>query len=306
MATTVLAGQHIVSSDTIRDLKRSLPALGSGVSRTAYDLGNGSVLKVGAANGFAGGNATEVAAWQAHEGTEIAQYLAEIIAYDAEDFAWLIMRKVDGTIGNNYAAYQACRAAGFVTMMYGFGFSDLHEGNVGYVEDPMEDSGFRFYVIDYAQNSEECSWIGSNQYPSHCETCCGGCSVHSWRGRSDACCSLARFEPSDCSQFRGCERVTCDVPECGRDADRKIRSIRHQTRDGGHFAGHNGNMVEVWEDAVVCWQHAPIGIATANRAREDAGQGVLLVLCIDGEHILRADTMRNVWERSVKRSCDED
>lgn len=274
MAVHVLAGSHIVSTDTIDDLKRSLPRLGSGVSRTAFDLGNGTVLKVGKANSFAGGNQTEVAAWEALcDNPEVAPLLGEITAYDSEGFAWVIMRKADGVLGDNYTAKVAFdQNSNLKTILRAYGISDLHEGNIGYVEDASEDCGFRFFAVDYAMSGYCTDPFVSDAYsPSHCATCCRGCSSHSDKPRSDACCTIGGNHSQDCASLAGCNAVTCDHPECAQRAVRDLGTVRHLTKNPW-FNG--GSCDHIWESerAVVCGMHLPIGVHTANIAREIMGQ----------------------------------
>lgn len=266
MATTVLAGEHIVSSDTIGDLKRSLKVLGSGVTRTAYDLGNGTVLKVGASNGYYGGNESEVLAWQALKDSDIGQYLCPIVAYDEEAYAWLIMRKVDGTIGDCSEASSAWYASGISRELDYAGINDLHGGNVGYVDDGY--GNFTFYAIDYAMSDGYADGEASGSWQEgHCATCCQGCTEHEWQGRDSACCASARFHSKDCMTLQGCNQVWCDVPGCNSYAIRDLGTLRQLER-----AYCTLTLVWVTERIVLCGKHVPINRHDADIAREMAGQ----------------------------------
>jgi hypothetical protein len=282
MATHVIAGDHIVSSDRLGDLKNSLPRLGSGVSRTAYDLGNGTVLKIGSADGFAGGNRTEVEAWQELSGSDIAEFLGEIVAYDEEDYRWLIMRKADGVLNDSYEARQAWYRSNVGNILSRAGIDDLHDGNVGYVIDEDSESGYRFFAVDYAMNQNRGGAYNSCRYSSHCGTCCevnGGCSRHSWLGRQDACCGSARFKMDDCETLQGCRQEWCDAPDCSEYAIRDLGTVR-QLVQGHHWAGRIGVQADnVWESdrMFVCHEHLPVTIGQANAMREIAGQGYLIL-----------------------------
>jgi len=257
MTVTVLAGDHIVSADTIPSLKRELRTLGSGVSRTAYDLGNGTVLKVGSADGWAGGNRTEVECWEALRDSDIGQYLSPIIAHDSESFAWLIMRKVDGILADDSRARSEWYDSGISWELERAGINDLHDGNVGYCYDEDSDS-YSFFVIDYAMSGSE---------DDHCGTCCArennGCSWHSWQGRSDACCGTARFQSHDCSFLKGCNQEWCDAPGCNEWADRKVRTLWHLEQ-----GWHTHKMVWTQDVAIVCAVHAPRNMEQINWERE--------------------------------------
>lgn len=258
MAVTVLAGDHIVSSDTIPTLKRSLSYIGSGVTRSVYDLGNGTVLKVGAADSEYGGNETEVACWEACEGTELGNYLAPIVAYDSESYAWIIMRKVDGVIGDDSAARAAYYDSDACYVLESSNINDLHHANIGYVYNEDEDS-YSFYAIDYAMSGDAYS---------HCETCCArsnnGCEWHSWEGRDSACCGSARFASHDCSFLKGCQVYFCDAPNCNNYADRKIRTLMHLEQ------GWRTHAMEWRSDvAIVCNVHRPRNVASINWEREN-------------------------------------
>lgn len=270
MSVTVLAGDHIISAETIPTLKRSLRELGSGISRTAYDLGNGSVLKVGRADGWAGGNRTEVEAWEMLKGSDVGQYLCPIIAYDSEDFAWLIMSKVDGTLNDD--AYAACvwEDSGLQWEIERAGIGDLHRGNVGFVRDSSADDGFRFYVIDYAMNENRGADSDGWGEPSHCVSCCqenGGCSRHSWQGRPDACCAYGRYQMSDCKTLQGCNEQWCDAPGCGNLAHVNIGTVRQLVQA-------RARLTLVWteEQGFVCNLHKPVSVGLADFIREDRGQ----------------------------------
>jgi hypothetical protein len=262
MAVHVLAGDHIVSSDTIPSLKQHLPHLGNGVSRHAYDLGNGQVLKVGNADGWAGGNATEVAAWEALKDSDVGHLLAPIVAHDSEDFGWLIMLKMDGTIHDLFREDDWVGEAWYAwgcemkDDLDRAGINDMHDGNIGYVITDHDAQIVKFYAIDYAM-SRGCHASYSASTPR----------------RYDACCDSAMLKASDCATLEGCRAEICDAPRCWQNAVQDLGTLR-ELRQRHHWEPtYLGDHVWTEERAHVCAQHAPIDRNFADMMREhDGGQ----------------------------------
>jgi hypothetical protein len=262
MAVHVLAGDHIVSSDTIPSLNQHLPHLGNGVSRHAYDLGNGQVLKVGTADGWAGGNATEGAAWEALKDSDVGHLLAPIVAHDSEDFGWLIMLKMDGTIHDLFREDDWVGEAWYAwgcemkDDLDRAGINDMHDGNIGYVITDHDAQIVKFYAIDYAM-SRGCHASYSASTPR----------------RYDACCDSAMLKASDCATLEGCRAEICDAPHCWQNAVKDLGTVRELRQR--HAWEHGTNADHVWteERAFVCAQHAPIDRNFADMMREhDGGQ----------------------------------
>lgn len=276
MSVHVLAGDHIVSSDTIPQLRSTLPYLGNGVTRSVYDLGNGSVLKSGKADSCYGGNLTEARTWEMLRDSEVGQYLAEVIAYDTEDGAWLIMRKVDGTIGDACSSVRdAYYSSDAYYVLSSSCIGDLHEGNIGYVVNCEEEEDYSFYAIDYAMS-------GDGSYSSStCEGCSNRwCDDHSFR-RQDACCTIGQKMTRDCEFPMGCAEECCDNPNC----DKRAMIAGGQVYQLETVRWYNAwNVDHVWleEEMYYCANCAPRSVHDADFAREMAGQ-----LAMFGRYISR-------------------
>lgn len=239
MATHVLAGDHIISSDRIPSLTRELTRLGSGASRTAYDLGNGSVLKV---SGAWNQNSLEVEMWNRIQGSGYEEYFAEIIAYDEEAFRWVIQRKADRT-AEQWELDEFVSEIGYeLDSEFGI-LCDLHPKNLGVIED-SEGNAESYVIIDYA--------LSDNRPSPTCD--CGDIDC-------PQCGCGARGE-CYCPTFVGHNEAICWVSDCYGDAVFRINLPTW-------FAQ------EISPQGACCKEHKPIGHRTGKELRRIAGQGTL-------------------------------
>lgn len=168
MSVYVSESNVIVSDETVDSLRSQLKRLGAGVSRTVYDLGDGTVLKINHSDDghFAGNNLSEWKNWQRIKGTEYEEHFAECIAV-SEDGTWLIQRAIDRTLGDaaQYQEWSHWYNTVGKELSAEFGIGDLHYGNVG-----MTVQG-NIVVIDYACTDEnlDLSWLAKRN--GICETC---------------------------------------------------------------------------------------------------------------------------------------
>ena len=154
MTTTTVPSQYVLpdgevlSTETIDEIRRSLRVLGSGVSRKAYALTENAVLKVDTGETWCGNCKSEITAWSKLADSEIAPYLAPILAGDP-DAGWLVMVRV--SMGKSSAGRHANMALP-TDLLNAYGIRDLHGQNVGWM---TTDDGEEIPVaIDYAFNGE--------------------------------------------------------------------------------------------------------------------------------------------------------
>lgn len=123
--------RYRTSTDRIGDWK----FLGSGISRHAFNIGKGRVLKVASTATCTDYNRKEVERWESAP-PELKQFLCPIIAYDSE-YRWVVMRRAY-KVGNvpHEAKTKIWNAiVGIVR--------DSHDFNMGKV-------GRNYVMIDYA------------------------------------------------------------------------------------------------------------------------------------------------------------
>lgn len=229
MTVYVTTNDLIVSDDTVRTLERSLPYLGSGVSRRVHDLGNGQVLKLGKADGWAGGNQTEYDAYQRIDEDD-RQHFATCYAI-ADDGTWLVAEKIEQTVsslsGADRDAYHDWSADVERSLARKYGIRDLHSENVG-----MRANG-TFAILDYAMGD---GGNGSDWSEDQDDEC--ACSACNWRdprsecGFCDDCdCEACKPEGCDCPSLVGCNVTYCGVTGC----DKLALAQRFTVRFGGGF-----------------------------------------------------------------------
>lgn len=202
--------RYLIHDGNFRDFTRSAE-LGSGCTRTVYDLGDGTVLKVQRDNGpsFAGGNLTEYDAWQRVAETPDACYFAQVFGC-SDSGAWLVAEYVE----NVGAAYGADRCT-LEDIGSRYGIRDLHNGNIGTRADGSP------VIIDYAFNEAvNASSDPSSDRESHgISTCCANGTLctrhHGPQDCEDVWCNRCHgADPctdTDCDRcHEGCE-PECDV-----------------------------------------------------------------------------------------------
>lgn len=195
---------YVVSSETIDSLQSQLTRLGAGISRTVYDLGDGTVLKIQkGGNEYAGGNLSEFAAWQAIKGTEWEIHFAECIAV-SDDGSWLIQRAIDETFAQRTDEWNIWWQEIGEEIGTTLGIGDLHYGNVGttvqgdikiidYAWSGYIDMGWLVSQASKAQTSEPCEC-------SVCNPCeCGDCE-----------CIRCYPEGCECEPLQGCHAQECE------------------------------------------------------------------------------------------------
>ena len=179
MSTTTVPSQYVLpdgevlSSATIDDIRRSLRVLGEGASRRAYALSEAAVLKVDTGDTWCGNCKSEITAWVKLSTSEVAQYLAPILAGDPEA-GWLVMARAEST---NTAGRQA---QNFLpsNLLADHGIRDLHGANVGWI---TTETGEEVPVaIDYAFNGESrgdgCEYSDDDDDDDDSENCqCSEC-----------------------------------------------------------------------------------------------------------------------------------
>ena len=211
-----------ITDENAREIARSLPCLGSGVSRSVYDLGD-VVLKIDDGGNYAGNCASEVACWEEFKGTEHEHLFARIHAYGR---GWIIAEKASP----DYTLYRSQEGADVRAQLEWLGIGDLHDGNLGFREDG---SGC---AIDYAFNEHRHA-VCSDAISSACECCECDCK-RCWPNGCDCCCSL---HCGECASGEGCQ-----APECS-DCFRK--AIGTGWESGGTWFGFRyGILTNVWAD----------------------------------------------------------
>lgn len=200
MTVYVSESNHIVSADSLYDLERSLPKLGQGVSRRVYDLGDGTVLKVGTGSDFAGTNLSEAEQWRKVEGTQWEEHFAEVLAV-ADDGSWLIMRAVERTFVNDRSAWSEWYREVGSELTHSLKVGDLHYGNVGVTVQGQ------IKVIDYAwsEGSMSMEWLIEEESSCNCSECkpATPCSC------DDCDCEECKPEGCDCEALKGCNVEHC-------------------------------------------------------------------------------------------------
>lgn len=206
MSVYVSETNHVVTDESAWDLRNSLPKLGSGVSRTVYDLGDGTVLKLQTGRfGGAGGNLEEWETWQRVKDSEFAHCFAECIAIGT-DGAWMIQRAISEIFGFDQKSEwyewwktQGCEAAYFANV------GDIHPNNCGY------DRNGNVLIIDYA-------WSGFMDVSSVVMTDCSCCYPE--RSETPEPCACGEHECSECfpsgdpcGPLEGCNERDCE--QCG-------------------------------------------------------------------------------------------
>lgn len=199
MECYVSESNYVVSSDTLHELRSELRRLGAGVSRTVYDLGDGTVLKVcHDQHSHAGNNLSEWEMWQKVQGTEWEIHFAECIAV-SDDGSWLIQRAIDQTFESDHVAWSEWYREIGADLSAELHLGDLHYGNVGTtVQGQVK-------IIDYAYDRFlDMGWLLSNRSDSDCD--CDEC-------KPCYCnlCDCERCKPQgcDCDEFEGCNETEC-------------------------------------------------------------------------------------------------
>lgn len=219
MTVYVSDSDILVSDDSVWDLTETLTELGSGVSRTVYDLGDGTVLKVNRRNPWhasAGDNLTEWQAWQEIKDGPFASCFAECIAI-ADDGSWMIQAAVSYVFSDDddYSGYSEWwREVGKEACLY-HRIGDVHPGNAGVTENGnvlivdygwtggFMDAGAMFGDCSSAEVSESCNC-------NECKPCT--CQDHE--------CSDCFPEGDPCGSLEGCNWTYCDaceIPPRGND-----------------------------------------------------------------------------------------
>lgn len=206
---------YVVSSETIDSLQSQLRRLGRGVSRTVYDLGDGTVLKVcHNVDSFAGNNLSEWQTWQRVKGTEWEVHFSECVAV-SDDGTWLIQRAIDSTFEDDSAGWSEWWDETGREISETLGIGDLHYGNVGTTV-----SG-QVKVIDYAFSGHvDLSWLKVSRSEDECRcTLCVPCTCN--------LCDCERCNPNGCAcdPFEGCREETCNVDGCYSDAVANVLSV---------------------------------------------------------------------------------
>lgn len=196
-----LAG--IITDETVKDVRKTLPYLGCGITRDVYDLGN-VVLKVdrGQNHAYAGSCESEAKAWEQIRDLDESAYFAAVLASGK---GWLIMEKVECAVQDGSASWSDVREVQNVAEY--LGFRDLHSGNLGIRADgrvcvidyAFPGSGYAAVSWDPEMLSDPCE-CGDHDcrdcYPDGCECCC---SLHNWEG---------------CEEYEGCNATYCEHGPC--------------------------------------------------------------------------------------------
>jgi hypothetical protein len=194
-----LQSGQVITDQNAKEIARSLPHLGSGVSRSVYDLGD-VVLKVDDGSNYAGNCASEVAAWEEYEGTEYEHLFARIFAHGR---GWIIAEKAE----TDYSLYRSQAGRDVINQLEWIGIGDLHEGNIGFRSDGTG------CAIDYAMNCHRGESSDDCMSSDPCECCdhdCRDCFPHG----CECCCSLHRGESSICATYEGCNAELCAYGAC--------------------------------------------------------------------------------------------
>lgn len=208
----VLPDGRIVSTDTLPSIKPTLSVLGKGASRKAYGLTRDLVLKVDTGSTWAGNCRSEIAAWEKLSSTEIAQYLAPVLAGDP-DAGWLIMVRATHHNATGESAHNAIPSRD----LSDYDIRDLHAGNVGWI---TSETGEEMpVVIDYAFNGESrgegCSGTDGDDDTCGCGDCGDDRGTRTRRHDADTTCGYGTCEVCHGEQtIRHNAGTTCCQTDC--------------------------------------------------------------------------------------------
>lgn len=209
----------LTGEESFSDVQAMLSAfyvIGSGVSRTVFEVDENLVLKQERNNDVAGGNRTEYECFHSVEQDERKFFAAPLII--ADDDSWMLSERVEGVVGDldpGEVSQNDVRAIDQISRRYGI--SDLHYFNVGY------DSDGSLKMIDYAAN-------GINGYGFSFGSSFNGCGCY------ECGCNVCEVFTCNCPTLEGCNETVCAA--CARRWNECNDMIKGYRRgDGGVWDG---------------------------------------------------------------------